>query len=85
LESSKRHAAVTFVPADDGNNPPIGQSVFRVSSIFSHSSSSSSSSDNVNSPTTATVTVNVPVSDDDEEIPKLTVKFAFGLLIVVTG
>jgi len=84
LESSKRHAAATFVPADDGVNPPIGQSVFRVSSIFSHSSTSSSSTDNVHSSTTVT-TVNAPPVEEEEEIPQLTVKFAFALLLVVTG
>lgn len=90
IESSKRHAAVTFVAADEGAaGPPIGQSVFRVSSIFSHSSSSSSSSSENGSPTTATATVQITArpqgeEEEEEEIPKLTVKFAFALLVVVT-
>ena len=91
LESSRRHAAVTFLAGEEGTAaPPVGQSVFRVSSIFSHSTSDSSSrspsSDNLHSPMTLTThQAPPPMNEEEEENPKLTVKFAFALLLVVTS
>lgn len=90
LESSRRHAAVTFLAGEEGTAaPPVGQSVFRVSSIFSHSTSDSSSrspsSDNLTSPVTLTThQAPPPLNEEEEENPKLTVKFAFALLLTVT-
>ncbi|PVG01865.1 calcium/proton exchanger [Serendipita vermifera] len=84
IESSKRHAAATFLAGDEGSiAPPIGQSVFRVSSIFTHSSSSNSSSENITSPTSTTTHHHVHM-DEDEEVPKLTGRFALALLLCVT-
>ncbi|KAG8848970.1 hypothetical protein FRB91_010360 [Serendipita sp. 411] len=88
LESSKRHAAATFQAGDsDSIAPPVGQSVFRVSSIFSHSSSDSDSrspsTDNIASPITLT-THQAPPPEHEEEVPQLTAKFAFVLLVIVT-
>lgn len=99
MESARRHAAATFTAADDGSiAPPFGQSVFRVSSIFTDSSSSDSSSGLQRSngnPLTASpteggeVTLHPPAPrkhfDEDEADPQLSIKFALMLLLTVTG
>jgi Ca2+:H+ antiporter len=80
IESSKRHAAATFLAGDQGSMaPPLGQSVFRVSSIFTQSSSSGSSTS-----ISQTQANRSPGEEEEEEIPQLTTKFALALLLVVT-